>query len=99
MKKIYLLTMVTVAGLFCSGCAMFHLNVYQPNGGYTTKVVTQWSSFGDYDVKGKTFSLYPANDSIALNDLDFNGFAALMERSLAYSGAVKAKEGQCPDIG
>ena len=98
MKKISLLTMVTVAGLFCSGCAMFHLNVYQPNGGYTTKVVTQWSSFGDYDVKGKTFSLYPANDSIALNDLDFNGFAALMERSLAYSGAVKAKEGQCPDM-
>ena len=84
--------------LLCSGCAALHKNVYLPDNKKGTSVVTQWNSNGDYNIKGKTFVLSPADVSIAADDMDFCTFARLVEKSLLFSGAIKANEGQACDM-
>ena len=82
----------------CSGCAALHKNVYLPDNKKGTSVVTQWNSNGDYNIKGKTFVLSPADVSIAADDMDFCTFARLVEKSLLFSGTIKASEGQACDM-
>lgn len=96
-KNIFVPLTVAVA-LLCSGCAAFHRNVYLPDKDNGTSVVTQWNACGDYNIKGKTFVLCPADDSVAPDDLDFCAFARLMEKSLVYSGAIKATDARACDM-
>lgn len=97
-KRIYFVSLTVAVALLCSGCAALHKNVYLPDSYEGTNVVTQWNSNGDYDIKGKTFVLSPADDSIAADDMDFCTFARLVEKSLLFSGAIKANEGQACDM-
>lgn len=96
--KCFFIVSIVICLFVMFGCAMFHRSVYLPESGYKTKVITQWNSLGNYNVDGKTYVLIPANDSISASDLNFSGFAHLIEKSLVYSGAVRAKEGENVDM-
>lgn len=82
----------------CCGCTVLRKNVYLPDKDNGKSVVTQWNSCGDYNVKGKTFVLSPADGYASPEKLYFGTFAGQIEKSLVYSGAVKANDGQPCDM-
>lgn len=57
-----------------------------------SKYHVQAEGFGNYDLKGKTFFIAPADENIKMNDLEFQEYAACVTTLLEYEGAIKAKD-------
>ena len=98
MKKIFNLFLVLLVCISFNSCgALMHSTVNLSNG-HGTRYVTEWNSYGNYNIKGKTFYIVSANNSVSSHDLEFKEFAQLIETSLVYSGAIKANNNQTADM-
>ena len=74
---------------FISCGAFWHSSVNLSNG-HGTSFVTEWNSYGNYNIKGKTFYIISADSTVSSRDLEFKEFSLLIEKALVYSGATKA---------
>ena len=48
----------------------------------SAKYTTHWESYGEYDIKNKTFYIIPLDSNISENNLEFKEFANEFEKSL-----------------
>lgn len=122
MKRSYdyfcFLVVATILLMF-SSCSTFHKNVFLSSG---DEYITQCSSNGDYNIKGKSFYIEPADGTISnlqikkhsansklknvaetngellVGYVDFEKISKEFEKSLLYSGALKAKDAETADM-
>lgn len=50
------------------------------------------SSFGEYDMIGKTYVIIPANEELDVNDLEFKEYSSYVKKVLAVAGAREASD-------
>jgi hypothetical protein len=48
----------------------------------STKYYTEFSTFGDYNMAGKTFYVIPGNSNISINDLEFKYYADIIKQCI-----------------
>ena len=91
MKLLRSCLLAIVISLLFSGCSVY----LQRN---STKYTTRWESYGEYDVKNKTFYIIPLDSNISKNNLEFKEYSNEFEKSLIYSGAVKSDDEETADM-
>ena len=91
MKLLKSFILAIVIYLLFSSCSVY----LQKN---SAKYTTHWESYGEYDIKNKTFYIIPLDSNISKNNLEFKEFANEFEKSLIYSGAVKSDNEETADM-
>lgn len=88
-KTLYL---VIITLLFCGCASTIYLNYYTPE--YTTSV----SSFGSYNVLGKTFFIESGDKSVSSTDVEFREYANYITNSLKLQGAKETTDKKNADM-
>ena len=63
-----------------------------------TWCVTERKSFGDYDVKNKTFYIESGDESVSSSDLEFKYYAGYYAENLKIKGAIETADKENADI-
>jgi len=79
-------------GSFCSCSSPIYLDANR------TKVVTEYNSFGNYNVTGKTFYIESSNNSVRSSDPEFRQYAAYIYESLILRNAIPTDNKKAADL-
>ena len=95
-SRFFLFASLFVAcGITTSGCSS-HRAYYNINHG--KKYVSSINSWGNYDVKGKTFYIGSASPDVKSNDLEFKEYSTYLAEDLHMSGAILTDDYTNADI-
>ena len=80
------IALLLVTALFCGSICSCSSPVYLDAN--RTIIETEYNSFGNYNVAGKTFYIESSNNSISSSDLEFRQYAAYISESLILRNAI-----------
>ena len=90
--------------LFIVSCFMFLLlfvscgtTTYLSNG-YGDRITTSVSSFGNYNMVGKTFYIESGDKNVSSNDVEFREYANYVATSLKLRGAIETQDKRSADM-
>ena len=85
---------VTVITVLMSSC----MTTYQTPNKSTKQYVTEISSYGNYDIKGKTYYIESGNDMVSSDDIEFKEYASYLDKDLKLQGAINTKDKDNADL-
>ena len=90
--NVIFITIVTVICLLFTSCA----RTFYPSG--NAYLVSDIDSYGNYNLKGKTFVIASGMDGINEKDLEFREYADATAKALIRKGAIKATSSNNADL-
>jgi len=93
-SRLFVLLGVSAIVLFLSSCAT--ASFVQDGTGINYFVSV--NSYGNYDLKGKTYYIESGDENISSNDLEFKEYAGYLEENLKTQGAQKTTDKENADL-
>ena len=90
------IVLLLVTALFCGSICSCSSPVYLDAN--RTIIETEYNSFGNYNVAGKTFYIESSNNSISSSDLEFRQYAAYISESLILRNAIPTENKSNADL-
>lgn len=91
-SNIFLVAITIIICLLFNSCA----KTFYPSG--NAYLVSDIDSYGNYNLKGKTFIVASGIDGISEKDLEFKEFADIAAKALVRKGATKASSNSSADL-
>ena len=92
LNKLAIFLYASVVAILLNSCAT---TTYLNTG---REVFTEINSFGDYDVKNKTFYIESCDESVSSSDLEFKEYAGYYAENLKIKGAIETSDKDNADI-